>query len=155
SGQVIASTNPKVKNAWNLTMGAIASGQDLGLAAFTNDWNTGFKKGTFATVACPAWMMGDIQGQAPATKGKWEIGKVPGGGGKWGGSFLSVTNQSSHQAEAADLVKFLTSPASQLYVFKHTGNLSSETPVLKSKAVQNFRNPFFSNAPVGAIFANS
>jgi cellobiose transport system substrate-binding protein len=155
SGTVIAATNPKVKSAWNLTMQAFSSGQDKGLAAFSNDWNTGFKKGTFATVTCPAWMMGYIQGQAPATKGKWNIAPVPGGGGSWGGSFLTVTKQSQHPAEAADLVKFLTSPASELYVFKQTGNLSSEVPVLKSKAVQSFRNPFFSNAAVGSIFANS
>jgi cellobiose transport system substrate-binding protein len=154
-GKVIASTNPKVKAAWNLTMQAVSSGQDLGLSAFSNDWNTGFKKGTFATVTCPAWMMGYIQGQAPATKGKWNIADVPGGGGSWGGSFLAVTKQSQHPAEAADLVKFLTSPASELYVFQHTGNLPSEVPVLKSKAVQTFKNPFFSNAPVGSIFANS
>ncbi len=155
SGNVIAAGNPKVKAAWNLTMRAIALGEDKGLAAFSNDWNTGFKKGTFATVTCPAWMMGYIQGQAPATKGKWNIAPVPGGGGNWGGSFLAVSKQSQHPAEAADLVKFLTSPASELYVFQHTGNLSSEIPVLKSKAVQSFRNPFFSNAPVGKIFANS
>ena len=154
-GNVIAATNPKVRNAWSLTMEAISSGIDKGLAAFSNDWNAGFKKGTFATVTCPAWMMGYIQGQAPATKGKWNIAAVPGGGGNWGGSFLAVTKQSKHPAEAADLVKFLTSPASELYVFKHTGNLPSEIPVLKSKAVQSFRNPFFSNAPVGKIFASS
>ena len=155
AGNVIASTNPKVKAAWNLTMQAISQGLDKGLSAFSNDWNTGFKKGTFATVTCPAWMMGYIQGQAPATTGKWNIAPVPGGGGNWGGSFLTVTKQSQHPAEAADLVKFLTSPASELYVFQHTGNLSSEVPVLKSKAVQGFRNPFFSNAPVGSIFAGS
>jgi len=154
-GKVIASTNAKVKAAWALTMQAIASGEDLGLAAFSNDWNTGFKKGTFATVTCPAWMMGYIQGQAPATSGKWNIASVPGGGGSWGGSFLAVPKQSQHPAEAADLAKFLTSPASELYVFKHTGNLPSEIPVLKSKAVQTFRNPFFSNAPVGKTFATS
>jgi cellobiose transport system substrate-binding protein len=154
-GDVIAATNPKVKAAWNQTMVAYGAGLDLGLAAFSNDWNTGFKKGTFATVTCPAWMMGYIQGQAPATKGKWNIALVPGGGGNWGGSFLTVTKQSQHPAEAADLVKFLTSPASELYVFQHTGNLPSEIPVLKSSAVQNFRNPFFSNAPVGKIFATS
>jgi cellobiose transport system substrate-binding protein len=155
SGKVIAASNPKVKAAWSLTMRAISSGEDLGLAAFSNDWNTGFKTGTFATVTCPAWMMGYIQGQAPATTGKWNIARVPGGGGNWGGSFLTVTKQSQHPAEAAALVKFLTSPAAELYVFKHTGNLSSEIPVLKSKAVQTFRNPFFSNAPVGKIFATS
>src|SRR5438105_3286419 len=155
AGAVIASTNPKVKSAWDLTMQAFKSGEDKGLAAFSNDWNTGFKKGTFATVTCPAWMMGYIQGQAPATKGKWNIARVPGAGGSWGGSFLTVTKQSQHPAEAADLVKFLTSPASELYVFQHTGNLPSEVPVLKSKAVQTFKNSFFSNAPVGSIFANS
>jgi cellobiose transport system substrate-binding protein len=155
SGEVIAATNPKVKAAWNLTMQAFKFGEDKGLSAFSNDWNTGFKKGTFATVTCPAWMMGYIQGQAPATKGKWNIAAVPGGGGNWGGSFLTVTKQSQHPAEAADLVKFLTLPSSQAYIFKQTGNLSSEVPVLKSPAVQGFRNPFFSNAPVGKVYASS
>ena len=51
-------------------MQAISSAQDAGLAAFSNDWNTGFKKGTFATVTCPAWMIGYIQGQAPGDEGQ-------------------------------------------------------------------------------------
>jgi cellobiose transport system substrate-binding protein len=155
AGDVIVATNPLVKAAYNLTISGWQAGEDAGLAAFSTDWNTGYKKGVFATVTCPAWMMGYIQGQAPATKGKWNIALPPGGGGSWGGSFLSVTKQSQHPAEAADLAKFLTSPASQLYVFKHTGNLSSQVPVLKSTAVQTFRNPFFSNAAVGKIFATS
>src|SRR4051812_29777494 len=155
AGQVIAATNPGVKAAYNLTIQGWQAGEDAGLAAFSTDWNTGYKKGLFATVTCPAWMMGYIQGQAPATKGKWDIAAVPGGGGSWGGSFLTVPKQSQHPAEAADLVKFLTSAASQTYVFKHTGNLPSQVAVLKSSAVQTFRNPFFSNAPVGKIFANS
>lgn len=154
-GNVIASSNPKLKQAWDLTNVGIAAGEDAGLAAFSTAWNTGFKKGTFATVTCPAWMMGYIQGQAPATKGKWDIAAVPAGGGNWGGSFLAVPQQSQHQAEAADLVKFLTSPASEAYVFKQTGNLPSQPALLKSKAVQSFKNPFFSNAPVGNIFATS
>ncbi|HKD19144.1 MAG TPA: ABC transporter substrate-binding protein [Thermoanaerobaculia bacterium] len=155
SGKVIAATNPKIKAAWNLTMQAVKQGEDKGLTAFAADWNAGFKTGAFATVTCPAWMMGYIQGQAPNAKGKWNIAAVPGGGGNWGGSFLTVTTQSQHPTEAAALVKFLTSPASETYVFKHTGNLSSEIPVLKSAAVQKFRNPYFSNAPVGKIFAGS
>jgi cellobiose transport system substrate-binding protein len=154
-GNVIASTNPKVKYAWNETMKAVAAGIDAGLSAFSADWNTGYQKGTFATVTCPAWMMGYIQGQAPKTKGLWDIAAVPVRGGSWGGSFLTVPKQSQHPAEAADLLKFLTSPASQLFVFKQTGNLPSQVPVLKSKAVQTFKNGFFSNAPVGQIFADS
>jgi cellobiose transport system substrate-binding protein len=155
SGKVIVATNPRVKAAWDLTMLGIANGESAGFAAFSNDWNTGYKKGSFATVTCPAWMMGYIQGQAPATKGKWDIAATPGTGGNWGGSYLAVPKQSKNAALAAELVKFLTSPASEAYVFKQTGNLPSQPALLKSKAVAGFRNPFFNNAPVGQIFANS
>jgi cellobiose transport system substrate-binding protein len=155
TGKVIAATNPRVKAAWDLTMQAIAAGESAGFAAFSNDWNTGYKKGSFATVTCPAWMMGYIQGQAPNTKGKWDIASVPGTGGNWGGSYLAVPKQSKNAAAAADLVKFLTSPASEAYVFKQTGNLPSQPALLRSSAVTAFRNPFFNNAPVGQIFGGS
>ena len=155
SGKVIAATNPRVKAAWDLTMQAIAAKESAGFAAFSNDWNTGYKKGSFATVTCPAWMMGYIQGQAPATKGKWDIASVPGTGGNWGGSFLAVPKQSKNAALAAKLATFLTSPAAEAYVFKQTGNLPSQPALLKSKAVASFKNPFFNNAPVGQIFARS
>jgi len=155
AGKVIVATNPLVKAAYNLAISGVQAGESAGLAAFSQGWNTGYKKGVFATVTCPAWMMGYIQGQAPATKGKWDIAATPGTGGNWGGSFLSVPKQSSHQDEAADLVKFLTSPAAEAAIFKQTGNLPSQTALLKSAPVKNFKNPFFSNAPVGQIFANS
>jgi cellobiose transport system substrate-binding protein len=154
-GKVVVGSNPKVKAAWALTMQAIKAHETAGLTTFSNEWNTGYKKATFATVTCPAWMMGYIQGQAPKSKGKWDIAAVPGGGGNWGGSFLTVPKQGSHPKEAYDLAKFLTSPASESYVFKQTGNLPSQPKLLKSKAVLGFKNPFFSNAPVGKIFGTS
>ena len=154
-GKVVVGSNPKVKAAYALTMKAIQAHESAGLAAFSNEWNTGYKKATFATVTCPAWMMGYIQGQAPKSKGKWDIAAVPGGGGNWGGSFLTVPKQSSHPKEAYDLAKYLTSPASEAYIFKQTGNLPSQPKLLKSKAVLGFKNPFFNNAPVGKIFGTS
>jgi cellobiose transport system substrate-binding protein len=155
NGNVIVGSNAKVKQAWQLTMKGIQLHESAGLAAFSNDWNTGYKKGKFATVTCPAWMMGYIQGQAPKTKGKWDIAAVPGGGGNWGGSFLAVPRQSSHPKEAYQLAEFLTSPSSEQYVFKQTGNLPSQPALLKSKGIQTFKNRFFSNAPVGKIFSTS
>ena len=155
AGKVIVATNPAVARAWRLTMGGVQQGLSAGLAAFSNEWNTGYKKGAFATVTCPAWMMGYIQGQAPATKGKWDIASVPGGGGNWGGSFLTVPKQSKNAKVAYELVRFLTSPASQAYVFKQTGNLPSQPALYSSKAVASFKNPFFNNAPVGKIFTTS
>jgi cellobiose transport system substrate-binding protein len=154
-GNVIVGSNPNVKKAYALTSAGILAGESAGLAAFSTDWATGFKTGAFATVTCPAWMMGYIQGQAPATSGKWDVAAVPGGGGSWGGSFLTIPKQSQHAQEAYDLIKFLTSPAAEAYVFKNTGNLPSQPALLKSGPVQSFKNPFFNNAPVGKIFANS
>src|SRR5512132_2459774 len=154
-GKVVVGSNPKVKAAYALTMKAIQAHESAGLAAFSNEWNAGYKKATFATVTCPAWMMGYIQGQAPKSKGKWDVAATPGTGGNWGGSFLTIPKQGSHPKEAYDLAKYLTSPASETYIFKQTGNLPSQPKLLKSKAVLAFKNPFFSNAPVGKIFGTS
>jgi cellobiose transport system substrate-binding protein len=154
-GNVIIDKNPAVQKAWNLTMQGVQKGESAGLAAFSTAWNTGFKESQFATVTCPAWMMGYIQGQAPNAAGDWDIASVPGGGGSWGGSFLTIPKQSKNQQLAYELIKFLTSPASQAYVFKQTGNLPSEPALYSSAAIKNFTNPYFSNAPVGQIFTNS
>jgi cellobiose transport system substrate-binding protein len=80
---------------------------------------------------------------------------VPGGGGNWGGSFLAIPKQSKHAQEAWELIKFLTSPAAETYVFKQTGNLPSEPALYRNPAIVNFKNPFFNNAPVGRIFTTS
>src|SRR5206468_11473800 len=154
NGKVIVGSNPTVKQAWAMTTKAVQAHESAGLAAFSDDWNTGFKKGTFATVTCPAWMMGYIQGQAPKTKGMWDVAAVPGGGGNWGGSFLSIPTQSQHPKEAADLIKFLTSPESQAFVFKQTGNLPSQPQLYSDPSISGFTNPFFNNAPVGQIFTD-
>ena len=66
------------------------------LKSFSTEWNAGFKNGSFATVACPAWMTGYIKEQSgDENAGKWDIASVPGGGGNWGGSFLGVPSRAS------------------------------------------------------------
>ena len=101
-------------------------------------------------------MMGYIQGQAPKTAGKWDIAAVPGGGGNWGGSFLAVPKQSKNQALAYELVKFLTSPASQALRLQADRATCRASPALYiDPAIANFKNPFFNNAPVGKIFTTS
>jgi ABC-type sugar transport system, periplasmic component len=78
--------------------------------------------------------------------------KAPGSGGNWGGSFLAVTKQSKHPAEAADLVKFLTTPESELAVFQKVNNLPSTPSVYTNPDFAAFKDPYFNNAPVGQIF---
>lgn len=155
SGKVIASTNPAVKSAWDLTVKAIKDGESAKLAAFSADWNTGFQRGQFATVTCPAWMLGYIQTNAPKTKGKWDIANVPGGSGNWGGSFVTVPKQGKHIQQAVELAKWLTAPQQAITIYQTLGNFPSAVSTWTQPAVADAKNAFFSDAPVGQIFVDS
>ncbi len=94
-GSLVIESNPAVKEAWDASVSMVDAGITAKLKSFSNEWNAGFKNGTFATVACPAWMTGYIKEQAgEGNAGKWDIATVPGGGGNWGGSFLAVPTTS-------------------------------------------------------------
>ncbi|MEH1013001.1 extracellular solute-binding protein [Micromonospora sp. CPCC 206060] len=154
SNKLVIDSNPDVRTAYELTAKMIAAGLSNNLQSFSNEWNAGFKNGTFATIACPAWMTGVIKGQAgDAAAGKWDVAKAPGNGGNWGGSFLAVPKSSKHAKEAAELVKFLTSAKGQVEAFKKVGNLPSSPQALADPAVAESSNEYFSKAPVGKIFA--
>jgi cellobiose transport system substrate-binding protein len=155
SDQLVFDTNPGVKTAWDSTMDMISKKESAGLAAFSPEWNAGFKKGKFATVACPAWMMGYIKDQAPDTSGKWDVAAIPGGGGNWGGSFLAIPKESKNPQAAYDLAAYLTAPEQELQIFKDTGNLPSLPALYTDPALTGFTNPFFSDAPVGTIFSDT
>ena len=150
---LVVESNPAIKQAYDQMLGMIGQGLSAGYKSFSDQWNAGFKQGTFATIACPAWMLGYIQGQAgEANKGKWDVTSAPGEGGNWGGSWLAVPKQSKHPKEAAELVRFLTSPKSQIAAFKKVNNLPSSPVALDDPATKAFKNPYFNDAPVGEIF---
>jgi cellobiose transport system substrate-binding protein len=153
SDKLVLDSNKDIKTAYDETTKAIGEGLSAGLISFSDNWTAGFKNSKFATMACPAWMLGVIKNNAgDGLAGKWDVAKAPGDGGNWGGSFLGVTSQSKHPKEAADLVKFLTSPDSELAVFKQVNNLPSTQSVYTNPDFMAFKDPYFNNAPVGQIF---
>ncbi|GHJ49468.1 sugar ABC transporter substrate-binding protein [Catellatospora sp. TT07R-123] len=153
----VGDTNANVKNAFDKVAAAAANpGMSAKLDPFSQQWTVGFKQGTFATLPCPSWMLGLIKdGSGPENAGKWDIAKIPGGGGNWGGSFLTVPKQGKHPKEAYELAKFLTSPDSEAKIFQNVGSLPSQPETLKNPAVLGFKNEYFTNAPVGEIYAKS
>ncbi|TNY38014.1 ABC transporter substrate-binding protein [Thermomonospora catenispora] len=155
SGKLVASSNPAVRTAWDTTLKIQQAGLSAGLKSFEPSWGTGLKEAKFATIACPSWMLGVIKENAgAAAAGKWDVAAIPGGSGSRGGSFLAVPKGTEHPKEAVELVKFLTSPQSQIAAFKARNNLPSSPQALDDPAVKSFRNEYFNNAPVGEIYAS-
>jgi cellobiose transport system substrate-binding protein len=144
------------KTAFDLSTKAIDLGLSANLAAWSPEWNAGFANGSFAVLACPAWMLGHIQNSAgDANKGKWDIADIPGDGGNWGGSFLTVPAQSKHIDQAVEFIQWITAPAQQLEIFKKVGNMPSQPGMYTDPALLDFKKEYFNNAPVGQIFTKT
>ncbi|MET7463143.1 extracellular solute-binding protein [Nonomuraea sp. NPDC005501] len=152
---IIVGSNPAVKQAWDLSNQLTSDKLTAKLAAFSPPWNTGFAKGSFATIICPAWMTGFIQEQAKDATGKWDIATVPGGSGNSGGSHLMIPKQSKHPKEAAELIDFLTSKENQAKVFKEEGTFPSIPALYDDPSIQSFTKPFFGDAPIGKIYSEA
>jgi len=154
-GTVIALDNPEVRKTYDTVLNASTTdGLSAHLAQWGPDWTASFQKSGFATMACPGWMLGVIEGNAKGVKG-WDIADVfPGGGGNWGGSFLTVPAQGKHPTEAKALANWLTAPAQQIKAFVAKGTFPSQTQALTSKDLLSVTKAFFNNAPTGQILAN-
>jgi cellobiose transport system substrate-binding protein len=99
-------------------------------------------------------MLGYIKGQASdAGKGKWDIAKLPGGAGNWGGSYLSIPRAAKHKKEAYELIQWLTAPEQQAKLFQKQGNFPSATGAIAK--VADAKDPYFTNAPIGQIFGDA
>jgi cellobiose transport system substrate-binding protein len=154
-GDLIVEDNKAVRDAWDLTVTAIEAKQSAALPEFSPEWNTGFQQGQFATITCPAWMMGYIQANAAETKGKWDIATIPGGSGNWGGSYVTVPTQGKNQDAAVELAKWLTAPEQNIKLYKAIGNFPSQKSTWTDPEVADFTSEFFSGAPAGKIFPAS
>jgi len=154
--ELVVESNPAVRSAFDTTVKIIQAGLSGKFGAWSPEWTAAFKQGKFATIACPAWMTGVIEGNTgPAGADKWDIAAIPGKGGNWGGSFLAVPKQSTHQKEAIELIKFLTSQEGQIGAFKKVGALPSNPNALGDAAVLDAKNAYFNDAPTGKIFGDN
>ncbi|MFF2407252.1 ABC transporter substrate-binding protein [Streptomyces sp. NPDC058092] len=157
SGKPIYKDSPSVQQGWNLAAEVASKKLSQGLAQFdTNTWVPALRKGTIATVACPAWMAGQISTNAgEGNKGKWDITTAPGStAANWGGSFLAVPKSGKNVEEAGQLVKWLTAPEQQAAVFKAIGVFPSNKGAYDLPDVKNAKLPYFNDAPIGQIYAD-
>ena len=155
SGEVVWDKSTGVKNAWDVAMSVATSNMSAKLKQFDKPWDQGYANGTFATVACPAWMIGYIQEKSgDAGKGKWDVAAAP-TAGNWGGSFIGVPTAGKHQKEAIELAKWLTAPEQQAKVFAKQASFPSTPSAYSSLKPAAATTEFFSDAPITQIFSDS
>ncbi|WP_369378749.1 ABC transporter substrate-binding protein [Streptomyces sp. cg36] len=154
-GKTVYKTSPGVKDAWDTAAAFATHGLTAKLQQFQPSWDQGFANGTFATVSCPAWMLGYIQDKAGAAgRGKWDVAAAP-KPSNWGGSFLVVPSAGKHRAEAAALAAWLTAPAQQATLFEKRGSFPSARAAYTLPSVAGARHDYFGGAPIGQIFARA
>mgnify|MGYP001202600956 FL=1 len=148
-------TNAEMKAAYELVLQAgVTDDLSAHFNQWSDDWFAAFQTDGFATMLCPGWMLGVIEGNAAGVTG-WDIADVfPGGGGNWGGSFLTVPSQSAHPEEARELAAWLTAPEQQIKAFKAKGTFPSQVDALDSEDLLSQTNAFFNDAPTGEILSN-
>ncbi|MBQ0848819.1 ABC transporter substrate-binding protein [Streptomyces sp. NPDC057621] len=154
-GNVIWDKSAGVEKAWDASMEVATSNMSAKLKQFDKPWDQAFANGGFATVACPAWMLGYIQEKSgDAGKGKWDVAAAP-TAANWGGSFIGVPTAGKHQKEAIKLAKWLTAPEQQAKVFGKQASFPSTPSAYASLKPQAATTTFFSDAPITQIFSDS
>jgi cellobiose transport system substrate-binding protein len=156
SGQPDTTNSDGVKAAWGFASQAAAQHLTAGLAQFSTPWNQAFANGAFATLSCPAWMLGYIKSEAGKTgKATWDVAALPGQYSNWGGSWLGVPTASKHQAAAEALAEWLTAPAQQVTMWTSQQHFPSSQVAAQDPSVANATSAYFSGAPIGKIFGTS
>jgi len=147
---VIATENPAVREVYDTVVEKAAP-----ISAFpdqwSEDWYAAMANGEFAAAMCPPWFLGIIQGEAPDIT-DWRIANVfPGGGGNWGGSYLTVPADGKNVEAAQELADWLTSPETQVKAFQNAGTFPSQVDAYESEELTGYTNDYFGGAEVGNI----
>ncbi|MCC5477357.1 ABC transporter substrate-binding protein [Streptomyces sp. NPDC059680] len=154
-GNVAWDKSDGVKKAWNVAMDVATSNMSAKLKQFDPTWDQGYANAAFATVACPAWMVGYIeQKSGDSGKGKWDVAAAP-TAANWGGSWLGVPLAGKHQKEAVALAKWLTAPEQQAKVFAKQASFPSTPSAYANLKPAADTTAYFSNAPLTQIFSDS
>jgi ABC-type glycerol-3-phosphate transport system substrate-binding protein len=114
--------NPESLDLLNFSGTIRKEGLDAKVANNSNEFYSLLKSGQIATHISGAWFGGFLKTFIAAdTSGKWGVVKAPGSGGatNWGGSFLTIPEQSKNKEAAWAFIEFaLTNKDSQNAMFK-------------------------------------
>ncbi|SDY27513.1 cellobiose transport system substrate-binding protein [Evansella caseinilytica] len=145
-----------VKEAYDFTTKLLQEDLVGQNALWTPEWGSAMEDGSYAILpGAPAWMIGNVKGNAPNSAGKWSLTTIPEGAGNWGGSFLTIPAESDHPEEAFEFIAWLTAPEQQLKSFHSMGLFPSAPSVYEDEAFLATTDEYFSGAQTAKIFAEA
>ncbi|WP_413354786.1 ABC transporter substrate-binding protein [Microbacterium sp. 1P06AB] len=152
-GSVIATSNPEIADAYKSVVERAVPNSAYS-AQWGDDWIASFQGDDFATVLCPGWMQGIISGYAPDQK-NWKIANTfPGGGGNWGGSYLTIPANGKNVKEAQKLADWLSAPEQQVEAFVNVGAFPSQVDAYENADLTGYVNDYYNGAKTGEIGAD-
>ena len=158
-GNPIPDESDGVESAWGYASQAAEEGLTANLSQFGDEWVAAFPNDAFATISCPAWMLGYITSQmGDEGAGVWDVAPLPGSSesaANWGGAWLGVPSDGENVEAAKALVEWLTAPEQQVKLFTRTGHFPSSPQAAEDPAVVGHVDEYFSGAPTGQIFGES
>ena len=144
-GRYGAFSDSSFRRAFDFYVGLYRSGLApvAGLNDIANPYQE-FTRGTFAMWITGPWNIGEFERRLPASmQGKWGTAPLPGPTGDSsgvslaGGSSFVIFRASPHQAEAWQLIEFLSRPAQQLAFFRLSGDLPARVEAWKASGLES------------------
>ncbi|HMO59744.1 MAG TPA: extracellular solute-binding protein, partial [Roseiflexaceae bacterium] len=119
----------KATRSFQLASDFRTQGLDADIDWWGAEWQTGLKERAFAGMVIAAWMQGGLTRDQPDSVGQWRIVRAPEGNYNWGGSFLSIPEQSQNKEAAWEFVKWAVASAEgQNVLFKQSGVFPAYKP---------------------------
>ncbi len=155
-GKPVYKDSPSVKQGWNLAAEVAQKKLSQGVHQFDEPWRADLRKGTMATVVCPAWMAAQIQTYSgDSFKGKWDITRAPGTTAANWGRLLPGRAQERQAREggpgAGQVADRARAAGRRLQAI---GVFPSNKGAYELASVKNAKLPYFNNAPIGQIYSD-
>ncbi|MBB0243625.1 extracellular solute-binding protein [Streptomyces alkaliphilus] len=153
AGEPVYQESEAVQTAWSMAVQAAEEELTGRHELFVTEWDNGMANGDFATLSCPAWMLGYIQDKSGGEgEGAWDVAPAP-RPANWGGSFLGVTEASQNKEEAIKLITWLTAPEQQAKLFERRASFPSSAEAQQMEVVRDATHEYFDDAPIGELLS--
>ncbi|RKF20318.1 extracellular solute-binding protein [Alginatibacterium sediminis] len=108
-GEILVESE-RFQEAFRLAKKAREAGLDGKIAAWSNEWSEGLRRGDIAVEFMGAWLGGHLANWiAPDSAGDWATANLPNDSwASWGGSYYAIPKSTEHQAEAWEFITFMT-----------------------------------------------